>query len=165
MNNLDTEPWYKQGWPWALIAIPLLTVIAGVITFYIAYTSENSLVNDDYYKQGLAINTNLNKIELAKKLAIKVRINFDPATNLLSVYLKSNSTLPESLTIDFSHPTIERNDVQLTLARLTSNEYITELSALEQAHWHIKLTDKAKTWLVKSRWEFPVNRAIVIDPR
>jgi len=40
----DTKPWYKQFWPWFLISIPLLTVIAGIITLIIALKNPDYLV-------------------------------------------------------------------------------------------------------------------------
>ncbi len=48
--NTPTEthpPGYKQFWPWALIAIPLLTVIASGITLWLAISHPDPLVVDD----------------------------------------------------------------------------------------------------------------------
>ena len=42
----DTKPWYRQFWPWLLISIPLLTVIAGIITLMIALKHPDQLVVD-----------------------------------------------------------------------------------------------------------------------
>ena len=43
----DTQPWYRYRWPWILISIPLLTVIASFYTFYLAVTHPDYLVVDD----------------------------------------------------------------------------------------------------------------------
>ena len=40
-------PWYRQFWPWVLIAIPLLTVIASGFTFWLAVSNPDYLVVDD----------------------------------------------------------------------------------------------------------------------
>ena len=58
-SPIAPPPWYRQFWPWLLISIPLLTVIAGVATIWIASREPVALVHDDYYKEGLAINQNL----------------------------------------------------------------------------------------------------------
>ena len=55
-DDLDTEPWYRQFWPWALIALPLATVLACTATILIAIHTDDGLVSDDYYKEGLSIN-------------------------------------------------------------------------------------------------------------
>ena len=42
----DIRPWYREPWPWVLIAIPLLTVIASAITYWLAVTRPDYLVLD-----------------------------------------------------------------------------------------------------------------------
>ena len=50
------RPWYREPWPWILMAPPAAAVIAGAATVWIAVGSADGLVADDYYKRGLAIN-------------------------------------------------------------------------------------------------------------
>lgn len=40
-------PWYRQFWPWFIIAIPSLTVIGAFVTLWLALTHPESLVVDD----------------------------------------------------------------------------------------------------------------------
>ena len=49
--NSVVQPWYRQGWPWFLIALPASAVIGGIITIILAVNSPNALVVDDYYKE------------------------------------------------------------------------------------------------------------------
>ena len=51
-DGMDTKPWYRQFWPWILISIPLLTVIACIITLLIALKHPDQLVvePDQYNK-------------------------------------------------------------------------------------------------------------------
>ena len=49
------RPWYRHGWVWFLAGIPASAIIAGSITIWIAVSTADSLVADDYYKEGLAI--------------------------------------------------------------------------------------------------------------
>ena len=46
-RNEVHPPWYRQFWPWVLIAIPLLTVIASGFTFWLAVSNPDYLVVDD----------------------------------------------------------------------------------------------------------------------
>ena len=62
MNNRLTttiEPWYRHRWPWLLMLGPFVVIVAAAITVYLAVISNDGLVDDDYYKQGLAINQTL----------------------------------------------------------------------------------------------------------
>ena len=36
MQNTDQKPWYKQFWPWFIMAIPACGVVAGITTVIIA---------------------------------------------------------------------------------------------------------------------------------
>ncbi|MDX2349593.1 MAG: FixH family protein, partial [Porticoccus sp.] len=45
---MDTKPWYRQFWPWFLMALPGSVVIAGLTTVYIAFNGADTLVNDNY---------------------------------------------------------------------------------------------------------------------
>ena len=55
----DSLPWYKERWTWLLMLMPATAIVAGFITLWLAITSFDGLVADDYYKQGLAINQTL----------------------------------------------------------------------------------------------------------
>ncbi len=43
----DVRPWYREPWPWVLIAIPLLTIIASGYTFYLAVSHPDYLVVEE----------------------------------------------------------------------------------------------------------------------
>lgn len=43
----DAAPWYRQLWPWLLIAPPLASVIGGVALLWIAIASNDGLVTPD----------------------------------------------------------------------------------------------------------------------
>lgn len=46
------EPWYKQFWPWFIIALPASVVIASFFTLYLAVSNPDHLiVTDDEYRE------------------------------------------------------------------------------------------------------------------
>ena len=92
IENQEIEPWYKQGWPWALIAIPFLTVIAGVVTYQIAANSPHQMVQDNYYKKGLAINSDLDLIDHAKQLNLSGELTIDTESKLISLKLSADAS-------------------------------------------------------------------------
>ena len=181
-ENKIIEPWYKQGWPWALIAIPFLTVIAGVTTYQIAANSPHQMVQDNYYKKGLAINSDLELIDHAKKLKLAGELTFNKDAKLIILKLKaSRKQLPvdkmkSKLLLNFSHPTISKLDQQLYLEAINNNElegedsefytkeYIASFDHVKKAYWHISIMDEDKTWQLKSRWFLPETTQIKILP-
>jgi len=40
-------PWYRQFWPWFIIALPTAAVIASFITLWLAVSNPDPLVVDD----------------------------------------------------------------------------------------------------------------------
>ena len=53
MNNdavNESQVWWKNGFVWLIIAGPALVVVAGLITFYLAISRPNEIVNDDSYQ-------------------------------------------------------------------------------------------------------------------
>jgi len=48
----DAVPWYRQPWPWFLIALPAAAVIGSIVTVVLAIVSADGVV-PDYYERGL----------------------------------------------------------------------------------------------------------------
>lgn len=151
-SNQEIEPWYKQGWPWAIISIPILTVIAGVTTYFIAANQPHSMVKDDYFKEGMAINQSIEKQNKAKSLNIVASVFLDEESELISLTVNANEKLSSDLEILFSHPTQAANDKLVKLNAISDNEYLGQLPKLAPANWYIRLNDAESTWIVKSRW-------------
>jgi len=48
------RPWYREPWPWVLIAIPLATVVACGFTLWLAISHPDYLVLDEPKYQAVA---------------------------------------------------------------------------------------------------------------
>jgi len=80
MTRTDSKPWYRQFWPWFLIAIPFSSVVMGVVMINLAISGKDSLVREDWYKDGMAINQRLDKQLKAKELGIKAELTLDKSS-------------------------------------------------------------------------------------
>jgi hypothetical protein len=49
-KNTDTKPWYKQFWPWFLIALPGSVVIASMLTIGIAIENAPTITQNNLGK-------------------------------------------------------------------------------------------------------------------
>ena len=81
------QPWYRQFWPWFIIALPLTAVIASITTLIIAAHDPDGLVADDYYKQGLAINQILDRERRAQTLGLSGLLRVDTSTQRILLTL------------------------------------------------------------------------------
>ena len=73
-SMLSDRPWYREPWPWILMSVPATAVVAGIITLWLAVSSADGLVAEDYYKQGLAINRVIEREEAAQRLGLTASV-------------------------------------------------------------------------------------------
>lgn len=61
-TQLDDGPWYRQPWPWILMAGPLLAIIACAITISFAFKNfADQPLLDGGMKRGLVVEKNASK--------------------------------------------------------------------------------------------------------
>lgn len=60
--NKQSTPWYRQLWPWLLIAPPVVSIIGGFAILWVAISSNDGLVTPEH---ALAINRSLTREEAA----------------------------------------------------------------------------------------------------
>ena len=149
-TTLDTQPWYKQFWPWFLISLPLSAVIAGITTLFIAMDKPDGLVVDDYYKEGLGINRELAREQMAKQLDIGAQLHI--SNNQLTLQLNGKMPLPEKLSIYFIHPTKAEDDKHWTLIKNNQNQYTAMISSLAGVNWYIKIKSVQGHWSLNGRF-------------
>jgi len=145
-------PWYKNRWPWLLMAGPALAVIAGIVTLQLAISSADDMVNDDYYKRGKDINLELSRDKAAVSMGIKAQAMFSDDQESVRIITSSKQALPATLELQLLHPTRQQDDQTITLQRQGDNLYQGKIAAHNAAHWYVRLQDKAGTWRLQGEW-------------
>lgn len=156
---VEELPWYKQFWPWFLIALPASVVIAGTAMIVYSFTNADSLVDDDYYRSGLAINQNLNAQDYASAHGMQAQFHFFPQHQRVKLELSGNlAQFPQTLSLAFSHPTDAAEDFTLALESVGGNSYAAESPRPIMGRWYFKLSnptvtgeDKQQAWLLQSQ--------------
>lgn len=115
------------------MAGPAVVVVAGVTTAIIAYRGADGLVADDYYKQGLGINRQIARDQVATQLHIagEVRVG----AGRVCVLLRSDDTLPDRITLRFAHPARASEDRVVHLARSSDGIWEAPLADLPRSRW------------------------------
>ena len=108
-------PWYRQFWPWFLLALPALTVVAGIATFMIAAHEPDGLVVSDYYRAGLAINQDVARRRVTEQRGIAGELRIDDVSG--TVELALTAVADEQVMIRWVHPTRAAQDITGTLYR------------------------------------------------
>ena len=126
---------------------PAVVLVAGAITTWIAFSTKDGLVAEDYYKRGLAINKELRKEEAAERRGVSLEISLQ--ANSIKVKIAGDN--PPALFVQLVHATREGNDVRLRLARV-GDAYEAPLPPLAPGHWRAIVEDPQGTWrIVKER--------------
>ena len=140
------KAWYREPWPWILMAGPAAVVVAGAVTIWLAVASSDGLVADDYYKRGLAINQELTRDKVALDLGIAARV--ESRDGMLRVRLESRTAQPPARFALLVHATRAGHDQRLRLAQAAPGVYETALPALPAGHWRVVIEDPRGEWRI-----------------
>jgi uncharacterized protein len=170
MNNTATageypphRPWYREPLLWLVIAIPALTVVAGLSTVLIAFHGADDPVADEIRKEGLAIHHDPTRDRAAVAAGVEATLALGDGQVHVTV-VAGHATLPRSLVLLLSHATRAERDQMLTLDATGSGQYAGTLPPLAGGHWYLELTPTDRSWRLTG--EFAGERATLqLRPR
>lgn len=157
------RPWYREPWPWLLMAGPAVVIVAALATAWIAISSNDGLVTDDYYKKGLAVNQTLARNELAARLGLEVRARFtaDGVDAGLKSVIGADFVPPKSLSLSLSHPTRAGLDQSVTMP-MSDGRYVARLRLPRAGHWLVIVEDDARTWRLMGNVMLPAAGEVIV---
>lgn len=159
IEQVDSQippPWYRQFWPWYLMALPASAVIAGLATVFIATVNRDNLVMDNYYKEGLAINQTLTQQQQAKTMNLLANVTLHSEQGKLELLLSSSQQIDDPvLKLTIAHSTQAERDQILFLTRQQANLYIGNISNLGSGKWHFILEPATAQWRIEADVTLP----------
>ncbi|EER61988.1 conserved hypothetical protein [Acidovorax delafieldii 2AN] len=69
----ESKPWWQFGHVWLVIAGPVIVIIAGFVTLWLAVSRPDPVITEDYYREGIEINQTLANSEKSRAPALKAR--------------------------------------------------------------------------------------------
>jgi hypothetical protein len=163
MHPTPEKVWYKQFWPWFLIAIPFTSMILSLSMLRFAFTGEDSMVVDDYYKQGKGININLQKIEKARSLNLKTQLLVSENSVELN-FTDGELASAAALNLHFYHVTQEDKDTSITLIKDANGTYRGLIETNLTGKWQVSLQPYDEKWKIQQTISFPQTRPITFIP-
>ncbi|MBI2312263.1 MAG: FixH family protein [Betaproteobacteria bacterium] len=157
------RPWFREPWVWFLAAGPIAVIVAGIVTVWLAVSSDDGLVVDDYYRKGLAINQTLGRDRAAADLGMRATLAFLPAQGSLRVDL-GGGRAPAALQLRISHPTRAGRDQLVALAAVAPGAYQGAIAPLGAGRWLVLLEDTDKTWRLMGEWQVPGQTTVTLAP-
>jgi hypothetical protein len=155
--------WYKQFWPWFLIIVPITSMVLSFSMMGLAFNGEDSMVIDDYYKEGRAINLKIQKLQQAKVLNISTK------ARVFSDYVEVTfiSGTPDdsvALTLDFFHSTQKFKDFSVVLLRDATGIYRAPLTVDVSGKWHLSLHPFDEKWKIQKTVSLPQSNSFDLKP-
>ena len=144
---MNPIPWYKNHILLLIILIPLATVCGSMYTIYLAVSSKEAPVLEDYSKTGLSPQ---------KRHEGRTSITATLADGAIT--LQRDPPSIEPLTLTLQHASKAALDQTHTLQADAPNHY--PLSAAVQqilptATWYLSLAPADKTWKIKGKYPHP----------
>lgn len=163
MAPTQSKQWYREPWPWILMAGPAVVVVAALTTAWIAVSHRDALVEDDYYKRGLAINQTLERDQAAAALHLQAQlmVGDNPSRVRLMVQSADPAGLPDKLRLRVLHPTLGGMDQVVNLVQSGGGLYEGQLGKLGAAtKWRLILEDGEKHWRLTGTWHIAKDHVV-----
>lgn len=155
-----SQPWYKEPWPWILMAGPGIVIVAGVITLVLAINSFDGMVEDDYYKQGLAVNQRIHRDRAAIEMGLHAEVI--RSGTMVRVFLSSGQggSLPGQLNLRLAHPTRGGMDQLVVLQADGPGLYSGAMTTEVAGRWHVFLEDPDMQWRLLGNWQMEKQESL-----
>lgn len=152
MSDSPIKPWYRQLWPWLLISLPASAVVAGFVTLGLALHTDDSLVVDDYYRQGKAINRELGRDRHAAEIGLAAEFSSAPDGLRLRLSARTLPDLPQKLPVQLVHGTRANFDRTLEFTRIGGADYVAPGATLPaDGHWTLHIESPDGQWRLVAR--------------
>ena len=154
------RPWYKEPYVWMLIGIPLSSVIMGVFFISQAVSTKDTLVRDNYYKDGLGFNQEIQWDKKAKELGLKLDLSVNGNTATL-VQKISRLDAPSIIQMKLSHPTLKDNDLDVLLQRGADNKTFSGfIEDYKPGRYYLQLESPEQEWRIRQEIILEAGRSI-----
>jgi hypothetical protein len=163
MQSDPPKMWYKQFWPWFLIVVPLTSMVLSFSMLRLAFTGEDSMVIDDYYKEGRSINLKIQKLQQAKVLNISTKIQL--FSDYVEVtFISGKPVNGEALILDFFHSTQKFKDFSVNLLRDANGIYRAPLTGDVSGKWKLSLHPFDENWKIQKVVSLPQSTPFDLKP-
>ncbi|MDK8464121.1 FixH family protein [Marinobacter sp. SS13-12] len=161
-EDLDIKPWYRQPWLWFLLMFPGAAIAWCTFMLTVAITTQNSMVTDDYSKQGRGYNMQIARDQTAKNLGLRAEMAFTERQITLSVDSSDGSADYPYLILNLFHPTLSERDRTVQFRAVGEGQYTAKLNQPIEGRWYFDLRGPDNDWRLKGESNLPSERPLTL---
>ncbi len=145
----NTRPWFKEPYVWLMLGLPTASVIACIFLISLAVSTKDTLVRDNYYKDGMAMNQELKWDKKAKNMDIKLSLSI--TKNSAEIHILSSRLNPSTtLQLKISHPTLADKDRDAFLQlKPNTKMYQGFIDEVEEGRYYIQVESAEQQWRIR----------------
>jgi len=165
-NTEALRPWFKQPWLWFVLSVPIASVILSSIMVTVAVVGKDSLVSDNYYKDGMGINQTIEQDLLADQLNLSPIISTDGVNIVLNLQgeVGSETALKQPfLTLKLLHPTVSTKDIEVKLLPTPDGIFLGELPRTVEGRRYLDLYAFDQSWRIREEVILPLGNRKLND--
>ncbi len=158
MEREDEYPWYRQFWPWFIIALLASSVIAGLTTVWISLQTSDSLVVGSGDDAQVVAERRISAERLATELGLAALIEIDLQSGAISVAMRSGTLedAPPTLELELDHPAFADRDQSIMLHRALPDPdgnpvWAGHFVTIPEGRWYLTLRS-GQDWRLSSEW-------------
>ena len=144
--HVVSRRWYREPWPWLLMAAPAASIALGLVMWTLAVRTDDGIVAQDYYKRGLTINQKLRQTapRADAPLAATVRVAENGHVRTSVQGGAESGTAAPTIRLRVTQPGLASREIVVVLARDASGDYVGTLDPQRPGRWIVSL--EADAW-------------------
>jgi hypothetical protein len=147
---------------WLVIALPLLSVVAGLTSWGLAATHGDRELPPDFHVEGGSFVADEARLAAAARLGVSAELRVDGVAQRCVVTL--HGAAPAMLSLELTHPITQAADRHVVL-RGGGGTYGAPCAPLAAAHWWLQLSDPAGGWMLRGRVHGTLQEPFPLTPQ
>lgn len=161
-EDVQTGPWYKQPWLLFLLIFPGASIIWCTVAITVALNTDNSMVTDDYSKQGRGINMEIARDQQAEDMGLRAELAFEGRKIRLTMDSNEGLTDYPYLILNLFHPTIAERDRKVQFQPVAEGVYTANLAGDFDGRWYFDLRGPDNKWRLKGETSLPSTSSLTL---
>jgi len=172
LSPIKKDKWYKEPWLLLVVGGPLVVVCASIFTGILAYTGSDKVVAEDYYKQGLMINKDIQRDAKARELQLTASLTLDIQAAKVRMHLTGKGPFADHVQMSLANASENGNSVNEIIRRLSleqvapgvyegDSKLVSQISVSSVKLFHVKL--ETTEWRLTGDWFDPDQKVAQLN--